>query len=155
MADWLAIEGEYRAGVRSLRKIAAEHGASEANIRKQAKKNGWVRDPSGVKREMVRAALAGSAQSGAHRALRTIAESAEDAVSDMQSSLEVARAALRCLLEAAKTASDPRKIKIIVEANKLNVETIRLILSLDEPVKPESAKTLADVVNAMREVYGL
>lgn len=29
MADWLAIEGEYRAGIRTTVNIAAEHGISE------------------------------------------------------------------------------------------------------------------------------
>ena len=42
--DWLAIEGEYRAGIRSLRNIAAQFDVSEGAIRKRAKKEDWVRD---------------------------------------------------------------------------------------------------------------
>lgn len=44
--DWERIELDYRAGVRSLREIAAEHGISEGAIRKRAKRFGWERDLS-------------------------------------------------------------------------------------------------------------
>lgn len=44
VADWVKIEGDYRAGVKSLRSIAREHGISEAYIRKRAKAEDWSRD---------------------------------------------------------------------------------------------------------------
>ncbi len=44
--DWERIEVEYRAGVRSLREIAAEHGISHGAINKRAKRDGWERDLS-------------------------------------------------------------------------------------------------------------
>lgn len=44
--DWERIELDYRAGVRSLREIAAEHGISHVAINKRAKKEGWSRDLS-------------------------------------------------------------------------------------------------------------
>lgn len=44
--DWLSIEGEYRAGVRSLRDIGGQYGITEAAIRKRAKRDDWVRDLS-------------------------------------------------------------------------------------------------------------
>lgn len=43
-ADWERIETDYRAGVKSLREIAGEHGISEGAIRKRAKRDGWTRD---------------------------------------------------------------------------------------------------------------
>lgn len=42
--DWDLIEPHYRAGIRSLKDIGAEFGASDAAIVKHAKKNGWTRD---------------------------------------------------------------------------------------------------------------
>ena len=42
--DWEAIESAYRAGLLSLREIAAQHGISDTAIRKRAKKDGWTRD---------------------------------------------------------------------------------------------------------------
>lgn len=41
---WGKIEADYRAGVKSLRQIAADHGISEGAIRKRAKKEDWERD---------------------------------------------------------------------------------------------------------------
>ena len=44
--DWEKIELDYRAGVKSLREIASEHGVSDTAIRKRAKRDDWVRDLS-------------------------------------------------------------------------------------------------------------
>jgi hypothetical protein len=44
--DWERIEADYRAGVKPLRSIAAEHGISETAIRKRAKRDQWPRDLS-------------------------------------------------------------------------------------------------------------
>lgn len=43
-ADWRAIERDYRAGIKPLRQIGAEHGVTEGAIRKRAKRDDWVRD---------------------------------------------------------------------------------------------------------------
>lgn len=42
--DWERIELDYRAGIKTLRQIAAEHGISHVAINKRAKRDGWVRD---------------------------------------------------------------------------------------------------------------
>lgn len=42
--DWEAVELDYRAGVKTLRTIAAEHGCAESAIRKRAKRDEWERD---------------------------------------------------------------------------------------------------------------
>ena len=44
--DWERIEADYRAGLLSLREIAAEYGITEGAIRKRAKRDGWERDLS-------------------------------------------------------------------------------------------------------------
>jgi hypothetical protein len=49
--DWAIIEADYRAGIKVLRTIAAEHGLSEGAIRKRAKKEDWARDLSAKIRE--------------------------------------------------------------------------------------------------------
>jgi len=43
-ADWERIEVDYRAGVKTLRQIAEEHGISHAAVNKRAKRDGWSRD---------------------------------------------------------------------------------------------------------------
>lgn len=45
-ADWEAIESDYRAGVLSLREMAAAHGVSHVAIKKHADRYGWTRDLS-------------------------------------------------------------------------------------------------------------
>jgi hypothetical protein len=42
--DWELIERDYRAGVLSVREIAASQGISHAAINKRAKRDGWERD---------------------------------------------------------------------------------------------------------------
>lgn len=44
--DWEAIELDYRAGIKTLRQIADEHGLTHGAINKRAKKDGWTRDLS-------------------------------------------------------------------------------------------------------------
>lgn len=42
--DWERIELDYRAGVKTLRQIADEHGITHGAINKRAKRDGWERD---------------------------------------------------------------------------------------------------------------
>ena len=42
--DWERIELDYRAGVKTLRQIAGEHGTTHTSIGKRAKRDGWERD---------------------------------------------------------------------------------------------------------------
>lgn len=44
--DWEKIELDYRAGIKTLREIAADHGISHGAINKRAKRDGWSRDLS-------------------------------------------------------------------------------------------------------------
>jgi DNA-binding cell septation regulator SpoVG len=46
LRDWEKIEVDYRAGAKTLRQIADEHGISHVAINKRAKRDGWVRDLS-------------------------------------------------------------------------------------------------------------
>lgn len=42
--DWLIVEKDYRAGIKTLRQIALEAGVSHVAIQKRAKAEGWTRD---------------------------------------------------------------------------------------------------------------
>lgn len=44
VVDWERIEVDYRAGIKTLRDIAADHDISHVAINKRAKRDGWVRD---------------------------------------------------------------------------------------------------------------
>jgi hypothetical protein len=45
--DWERIEVDYRAGIKTLRAIAAEHNITHGAITKRSTRDGWVRDLSG------------------------------------------------------------------------------------------------------------
>ena len=42
--DWVAIEADYRAGIKSVRAISAAHGITHRAIQKRAERAGWERD---------------------------------------------------------------------------------------------------------------
>lgn len=44
--DWEKIELDYRAGIKTLREIAVEHGITHAYVKKRANQEGWTRDLS-------------------------------------------------------------------------------------------------------------
>lgn len=136
--DWISIEGEYRAGVESIRAIAEKHSVSDTAIRKQAKQKGWSRDPEGTKRQIVKAAMAGGSHESSQIALRTIEDAAADDIADMQRGLRISRMCLVNLETAAQVESEPRAIKVIVEATSAAIDSIRKIRGLDDPAAGNS-----------------
>ena len=54
--DWERIELDYRAGVKTLRQIAEEHGITHGAINKRAKRDGWARERVARQQEPVRLA---------------------------------------------------------------------------------------------------
>lgn len=133
--DWLIIETEYRAGIRSLRDIASDQGISEGAIRKRAKKSGWVRDATKTVRETVKAHIAGAGtQAGTHWALRTaIDQAAQSGIADMEMGLANARRVLGRVSELLEAIEKPADLKTLNDANAGAIETIRRIRQLDEP----------------------
>lgn len=157
-ADWLVIEVAYRAGFPSVRKIAQEHGITEAAIRKKAKKEGWLRDPEGTKRQLVRAAMAGGgSQKGSQSGTQTDKEVREAIESeagmdivDMHNGLVAARQCIRKLRLMIEKANDPRDVKIIAEANRISIDIIRRIRGLDE--QPANASPIDDAMVKLRQI---
>lgn len=131
-ADWIAIEGEFRAGKRALQAIASDHGITEGAIRARAKKLAWIRDPEGTKRERVKAMMSGITAEGTNYASRNLESEAQQDADDMGLGLAVARKVLRRLGEMVDLCDNPKDLKIVAEANKIAVETIRRIRGLDE-----------------------
>lgn len=134
----------------SLRAIADAFGGSPSGILKKAKQNGWTQDPTGMKREIVKSLIAGissGAQGSAQECTKTIiyAEANKDA-EYMGDCLGVAVKAVGKLNGMIDDASEPRDIKIIVEANKSAMETIRRIRGLDEPTETPPNDTMQIVI---------
>jgi len=74
--DWRAIEREYRAGIKTLRQIASEHGITHGAINKRAKQEDWPRDLS--------AKIKAAAESKVSKALVSRVESTNDVVTERQ-----------------------------------------------------------------------
>lgn len=131
------IEAAYKAGGKSLNALAKELDIPEPTLRRLVKKNGWVQDAPGRKRKIVSEHFAGVSSGMTNKLTndevrqRQEAAALED-ISDMQAGLDVARACIRRLGDMVEDASDPRDIKVIVDANKGAIETIRKIRGLDE-----------------------
>ncbi|RXJ70771.1 hypothetical protein CS022_22340 [Veronia nyctiphanis] len=158
--DWLGVETEYRKGLESNRKIAKTYGISEAAIRRQAKKHGWVRDNGQVKRERVRAHFAGIAlpevEDQPEAVVEAIEQAASDDIRDMDIGLDNARLALGLVnktlrdLRANEQAcrllmADAKNLKLLTETNRLNIDTIRKIRGLDEPGGQEREMSEAEI----------
>ena len=153
--DWIAIEGAFRAGSKSLRAIGADHGVSEGAIRKRAKRGGWLRDPEGTKRERVKAVLAGGTQNGTQYAERTLADEVAKDAEDMQRGLTVARQCLVRLIDLVVNITDPRDIKTTAETNRICIETIRLIRGLnDAAIKIDVSRASDEELAAMAKGRG-
>lgn len=133
--DWLAIEGEYRSGKKSVRAIAEEYGVTEGTIRARAKKGGWARDPAGQQREKVKAHFAGVTQSVTHDAVRKIEAAAERAIKDNELALVNAELALQRVNDALsqKGILESGDLKRYSETNLINLNVIRTIFTLNDP----------------------
>jgi hypothetical protein len=133
--DWLAIEGAYRAGQKSVNSIAKEQGTNESTIRSRAKKKGWVRDPAASQREKVKAHFAGFANGAANVAVREIEAAAARAIAAEELALTNAELALRHvhLSLSREELIESADLKRLSETNQINLAVIRTIFTLNDP----------------------
>lgn len=141
-------EVDYIAGVSSVNSIARKHGIPESTLRREAKLRGWVRERPETRRHHVALSLAGEtlASEMANDVQQVHAAAIAQDVEDMNSGLAVARQVVKKLLPLVELVDDPRDLKVIVEANRAAIETIRKIRSLDEPPPPPIAQAVSMTV---------
>jgi hypothetical protein len=149
-ADWERIEVEYRAGVKSLREMAAEHGISHVAIKKRADKDGWARDLS--------AKVQAKADALVNKALVTAQVNAETKITE-QVTIEV----------GAKALADV-KLAHRRDIGRGRALTMRLLAELEhqtaspdlfdqlgelmvEPDKPEDSEAQKERQRKLREAY--
>lgn len=135
--DWLAIEGAYRAGQKSVRSIAEEHGITEGTIRARVKKLGWTRNPAEAQREKVKAHFAGVTQSVTQDVLRKIESASARAIALEELALANAELALQRVNDALQPdrSLDSGDLKRLSETNLINLNTIRTIFTLNDPTQ--------------------
>jgi DNA-binding MurR/RpiR family transcriptional regulator len=145
--DFAAAEIDYAAGGYSINALAIKHNIPEPTLRRYAKKQGWIKGTSDVKRELVREAMAGmpldeslTNEMTNGEAIRQVQlDEATQDVADMNTGLAVARRSMGKLLLMVDQVDHPKDVKTICEANKLAVETIRKIRALDDDTPPEAS----------------
>lgn len=128
--DWERIELDYRAGIKTLRQIADEHGLTHGAINKRAKRDAWERDLT-----------------------QKIAAKAEALVSKALVSKEVsseAKAAERDVVEANAQAVADIRLGHRRDIQRARQLTISLLAELELQVGPESVALLADLGEMMR-----
>ena len=173
--DWERIELDYRAGIKTLRQIAGEHGISEGAIRKRAKRDDWTRDLSEriqdkaeqlVRKEAVRSSV--RAESTVSE--RVLVEANAQAVADVRlahrKDIHRARRLANALLEELeKQTGQVPELQELGEllrspdergTDKLN-DLYQAIISL--PERSKTMKVLADslriTVDMERQAFGM
>lgn len=159
--DFTSAELDYAAGGYSINALSQKHGIPEPTLRRYAKKAGWIKGSSDTKRELVREAMAGTPLGDElltngmtnDEAIRQIQldEAAQD-VQDMNTGLNVARKSMTKLLTMVEQVDHPKDVKTIVEANKIAVDTIRKIRSLDDEQPEQETNVTVQVSDGFAEL---
>ena len=175
--DWERIELDYRAGIKTLRQIADEHGITHGAINKRARRNGWERDLSGkinAKADALvsKALVSTPVSTESQIAERQVIEAAATAVADIRLAhrhdIRRARTLTNALLNELEQQTDPNTLTMLQELGELlrreddNAQDRRndiymKVISLSE--RSKTMKTLADslrlVVDMERTAFGM
>lgn len=126
--DWERIELDYRAGIKTLRQIAGEHGISEGAIRKRAKRDDWTRDLSErihdkaeqlVRKEAVRSTV----RTESTISERVLVDANAQAVADIRlahrKDIHRARRLTNALLDELEQQTDPETLVLLKEMGEV------------------------------------
>lgn len=174
--DWEAIEFQYRAGVLSLREIAALHpGSNHVAITRRAKKEGWARDLSAKIKAKANDLVTRRAVTQAETERRAVTErEVIDANAERIAQVrgehrgDISRARALCmnlLAELEAQTTDVPALAALGEmlrapdekgADKLN-DIYRAVISLPERTKTMKAlaESLKVLIGLEREAYGI
>lgn len=177
VANWERIELDYRAGIKTLRQIAAENGLSEGAIRKRARKEEWTRDLSArihekaeqlVRKEAVRNEVRKDASVNERRLVDANAQAVAEIRLAHRSDIHRARGITNALLQELEQHTDPATLEMLRELGELlrtedergvdrRNDLYRLVISL--PERSKTMKTLAEslrsLVDMERTAFGM
>lgn len=146
--DWERIESDYRAGLLSLREIAAKQPVSHVTIAKRAKREGWTRD--------LAAKIQAKADSLVNKATVNRAVNAETVVTE-RLLVEASAEAIATLRLAHRTDISRARTMVLdllseldtVSKERLTVESLQDLL--DKAENPENNEALAKVLDKARD----
>lgn len=168
--DWEAIERDYRAGLKTLRQIAEEHGITHGAVNKRAKAEGWARD--------LHAKIMAKAEEKVSKALVSAEVSKESKITEKQIVDAGAEAILQIRLGHRKDIAKARNITMSLFAELeaiCGVENAELLSQLGELMRnpdengqdklndlyrklislPGRAKTMKDLGDSLKTMIGL
>lgn len=175
--DWERIELDYRAGIKTLRQIADEHGISHVAVAKRAKRDGWTRDLAGkiqVKAdELVNKSLVTSAVTAETKiAEKAVIDANAQAVAGIRlahrNDIRRARTLTNALLAELEAQTDPSTLDMLHVLGELlrneddngqdrRNDIYMKVISLSE--RSKTMKTLADslrlVVDMERTAFSM
>ncbi len=166
--DWEAVEPEYRAGIRSLRHIAAQFGCTEGAIRSKAKERGWERDLSAriaaktealLRKEELRKEVRNASSASDAQIVESNARMLADTVLNQRTDVKRAMGVVTSLWSQIEVEGDyteefrrvgemMRKENIFGE-DKLND---MYLAAIDLPQRVKNAKLLADALRVLVEL---
>lgn len=147
--NWPAIEIDYRAGVKSLRVLAAEYGISHGAINKRARRDGWSRDLSARIAERTRELVSRAAVSAEDTAVSRAAEKAVvEANATLQADIIMAH---RTDIQAARALV----VSMLGELDAAGQAREELSLSSRAVIVDKLSGALSRLVALEREAFGL
>ena len=168
--DWERIELDYRAGIKTLRQIADEHGISHVAVAKRAKRDGWTRDLAGKIQakadELVNKSLVTSAVTAETKiAEKAVIDANAQAVADIRlahrSDIRRARNLTNSLLAELEAQTDPSTLSMLHELGELlrseddNGQDRRNDLYMKVISLSERSKTMKTLADSLRVVVDM
>lgn len=168
--DWERIELDYRAGIKTLRQIAEEHGISHVAINKRAKRDGWTRDLSAkiqskaeelVTKELVTKTVTKETKMAERQVIEVAAQAVADVRLAHRRDIHRARSLANALLDELEKQTDPTTLALLNELgellrnpddkgmDKLN-DLYHAIIAL-----PERSKTMKVLVESLQKLVDM
>ena len=173
--DWERIEADYRAGLLSVREIAASQGVSHTAIQKKAKAGGWDRDLAAkIKAKadalVARAEVATKVATETTETERAIIEAGAEAITSVRLShrkdIARSRALANALLAELESQTADRELfeqlgDFLAAPDERGIDKLndlyKKVIAL--PSRVDSAKKLAETLKTLialeREAYGI
>lgn len=169
-ADWERIELDYRAGIKTLRQIADEHGITHGAVNKRAKRDGWERDlaqkiQAKADALVSKAAVSSEVSKESKIAERQVVEANGMAVAEVRlahrKDIQRARKVTNALLDELEQQTDSDTVILLSELGELlrnpddngqdkRNDLYQRVISL--PERSKTMKVLADSLRVMVEM---
>lgn len=147
--DWERIELDYRAGIKSLRQIADDHGISEGAVRKRAKRDDWTRDLSGriqdkaeqlVRKEAVRSLVRTDGAITERVLVEVNAQAAADIRLSHRRDIARSKGVANGLLDELEDGAQMYELDARVKMAKMLAETLRITVDMERQAFGMDAK---------------